>query len=60
MALKLIKLKGVMAMTSLSRSAIYQFMIDRDVPKQAKLTGCSVAWEEGEVQAWVEGQLAPR
>jgi len=60
MALKLIKLKDVMAMTSLSRSAIYQFMIDRDFPKQAKLSGRSVAWEESEVQAWIEGQLAAR
>lgn len=52
--LKLLKLRHVMAMTSLARSTIYRYCSDNNFPKPVKLGKRNVAWVESEVQAWIE------
>lgn len=58
--MRLIKLKQVMDLTSLSRSAIYKFMQEERFPKQVRLSPTSVAWVEGEVEDWIEEKIFER
>ncbi|HCG6498398.1 TPA: AlpA family transcriptional regulator [Vibrio parahaemolyticus] len=52
--MRLIKLKEVMNLTALSRSAIYRKMGTGHFPRSVYLGERSVAWVEGEVYDWIE------
>ena len=51
--MRLIKLKEVMAKTSLGHSSIYKFISEGTFPKQVSLGAKSVAWVESEVDEWI-------
>ena len=51
--MRLIKLKEVMAKTSLGHSSIYKFIAEGTFPKQVSLGAKSVAWVESEVDDWI-------
>jgi prophage regulatory protein len=59
---KLIRIKSVLEMTSISRSYLYQLVSKGDFPKPVQLVhgGKSVAWIEAEVQSWVESRIQAR
>jgi prophage regulatory protein len=59
---KLLRVKGVMAQTGLSRSYIYQLVKKQKFPKPVNLVegGTSVAWLESEVQEWIEERVSKR
>ena len=45
--------KSVEAITSLSRTTIYDLMNKGDFPRPVKLTGRAVAWPESAIQEWL-------
>ena len=51
--MKLIKLREVMRITSLSRSTIYQAITDGRFPKPLRTGARGVAWVEQEVLDWI-------
>lgn len=55
---RLIKLKEVIKLTSLSRSSIYDKIQKNKFPPQITLGGKSVAWLETEVDNWISEQVA--
>ncbi|RUO17995.1 helix-turn-helix transcriptional regulator [Aliidiomarina haloalkalitolerans] len=59
---RLIRLREVMELTSLSKSYIYQLSAQGKFPKRVNLVkgGSSVAWLESEVLAWIEERLTER
>ena len=59
---RLIRIREVMALTSLSKSYIYQLTAQGKFPKRVQLVkgGSSVAWLESEVLAWIEARLTER
>ena len=58
--MKIIKLKTVLEMTSLSRSTIYDY-ISRDLfPKQVKIGENSVGWVLSEVEDWINDRISER
>jgi len=58
--MRLIKLKEVMAKTSLGRSTIYEFMTKGSFPKQVLLGVKSVAWLKTEVDDWIMDRIGER
>lgn len=58
--MKLLKMRDVMALTSLAKSTIYKYIDTEGFPKQVKLGSGSVAWIEGEVLDWIEAKIAQR
>lgn len=58
--MKLLKMRDVMALTSLAKSTIYKYIDTEGFPKQVKLGSGSVAWVEGEVLDWIEAKIAQR
>ncbi|MBL4706564.1 MAG: AlpA family transcriptional regulator [Flavobacteriales bacterium] len=58
--MRLIKLKEVMAKTSLGHSSIYKFISEDTFPKQVSLGAKSVAWVESEVDDWIEEKVKGR
>ncbi|MGB0938835.1 MAG: AlpA family transcriptional regulator [Colwellia sp.] len=58
--MRLIKLKEVMAKTSLGHSSIYKFISEGTFPKQVSLGAKSVAWVESEVDDWIENKVRGR
>ena len=59
-SMRLIKLKEVMAKTSLGHSSIYKFISEGTFPKQVSLGAKSVAWVESEVDDWIEEKVKGR
>lgn len=59
---RLIRLRDVMKLTSLSKSYIYQLTARGKFPKRVQLVkgGSSVAWLESEVLAWIDDRLNER
>lgn len=55
-AMQLIKLRQVMAKTTLSKSTIYRLIKSSDFPQPKKLSVRAVAWVESEVDEWIEGR----
>ena len=55
---RLLRRPEVETITGLSRSAIYQRMLDGTFPRPIRLTLRSVRWPESQVQAWVQEQIA--
>ncbi|MEZ7279727.1 AlpA family transcriptional regulator [Pseudoalteromonas sp. 68 DY56-GL68] len=58
--MRLIKLKEVMAKTSLGHSSIYKFIAEGSFPKQVSLGAKSVAWVESEVDEWILDRIKKR
>ncbi len=59
---RLVRMKQVQAMTSLSRSYIYNLALTGKFPKSISLVpgGTSRAWVFAEVQDWVDQRIAER
>lgn len=57
---KLIKLREVLALTTLSKSSVYDFINQGRFPKPVSLGARSVAWIEGEVLSWIEERANAR
>lgn len=59
---KLIRIRSVLEMTSISKSYIYQLVKKGVFPKPVQLIkgGKAVAWIESEVQSWVESRIQAR
>lgn len=55
--IRFIRLKEVMAICGMSRSAIYSAIKKGQFPPQVKLTGRSTAWLKSEVIAWGESRI---
>ncbi len=55
---KMIRMKGVIEATGLSRSAIYQKVAAGQFPKQVKLGERSVGWLVDEVVGWLNKQIS--
>lgn len=60
MTIKLIKLREVMALTSLGRSTVYKFIGEGIFPKQVSLGANCVAWIEEEVLDWMNAKIEQR
>lgn len=58
--MRFIRLQEVMHKTALSRSAIYRKMNDGSFPKTVSLNDRAVAWDESEVEEWMEQVLSER
>ncbi|MCH7347788.1 AlpA family transcriptional regulator [Aeromonas sp. MR7] len=52
--MKLLKLKDVIAMTSLSKASVYRQMNDGTFPASVKIGPISVAWVGSEIELWIE------
>ncbi|WP_077542649.1 AlpA family phage regulatory protein [Rodentibacter genomosp. 1] len=52
--MQLIKLRQVMAKTTLSKSTIYRLIKSSDFPQPKKLSVRAVAWLEEEIDEWIE------
>lgn len=63
---RMLKISEVISRTGLSRSTIYNKIdcksagYDSTFPKQAKLGARAVAWDEGEIEHWIQSQLSAR
>lgn len=58
--MKLIKIKEVMNVTTLSRASIYKYMNLGRFPRHVSLGGRAVAWVEEEVEDWVAQRVSER
>ena len=58
--MKFLRLNDVKALTGLGRSTIYKYIKQGIFPDAVKLGGCSVAWVEIEVQAWIAERIRER
>ena len=57
---KVLKLPGVMEMTGLGRSSIYQRMKDKRFPRAIELGSRSRGWLQAEIEAWIVKQVKER
>lgn len=55
---RICRLPSVVAMTGLSRSAIYALIAEGRFPQQVNLGPRTVGWVEGEVVEWIEARIA--
>lgn len=58
--MRFIRMKQVMEMTSLSRSAIYRYIEQERFPRSVSLGCRATAWPESEVQDWMRDVLGRR
>ena len=54
---KLLRLRDVIKMTSLSRTTIYDYMAEGKVPKNIHLGPKISVWIEREIQEWINSQI---
>jgi|LWDU01.1.fsa_nt_gi prophage regulatory protein len=59
---KLIRIRGVISLTDLSKSYIYKLSSDGLFPKSVQLVagGSAVAWVESEIQEWIQSRISAR
>ncbi|WP_082970001.1 MULTISPECIES: helix-turn-helix transcriptional regulator [Aeromonas] len=55
--MKLLKLKAVIAMTSLSKASVYRQMKAGKFPASVNVGPRSVAWVSSEIESWIEGKI---
>ncbi len=55
---RLIRLKEVMHRVGLGRSTIYRWMDEGKFPKPVRLGVRTVAWEESDIDLWVQSKTA--
>lgn len=58
--MRLIRLEEVRNLTSLSRSAIYRKMKEKEFPQTVNLSDRSVAWVEEEIKSWIHDLIESR
>jgi prophage regulatory protein len=58
MSKKLVRLDRVRDKTGLCTSAIYQGMRDGWFPRNFPITAQARAWDEAEIDAWIEAKIA--
>lgn len=58
--MKLIKLKDVTEMTTLSKATIYRLMKQGTFPGPIHLGSKSVAWKQSEIIEWIESKASAR
>ena len=49
---RFVRLPEVVQLTGVSRSTIYRWMANGEIPKQAFLVGNTVGWLESDVEDW--------
>lgn len=54
--IRIIRIRDVIALTGLSRSAIYAAVKAGTFPRQVKLSARSSGWVRGEVVAWMKAR----
>lgn len=59
-AMRLLKLKDVIDMTSLSKASIYRQVNAGTFPMPIRLGPRAVAWIQSELEAWIEGKRVAR
>ncbi len=59
-ASRLIRLKEVRQLTSLSTSTVYRLIAAGKFPQPVKLSERASAWPEAEVRAWIDARIAER
>ena len=57
MGTRLLPLREVLRLTSLSRTSIYRLQADGEFPASVSLGG-RVAWVEAEVEEWIQARIA--
>ncbi len=55
-----LRLREVIAQTTLSRSTIYRAVERGDFPQPIKMTASTRAWDQREVSTWMADQMAAR
>lgn len=58
--MKLIKLKDVIEMTTLSKATIYRLMSKGAFPRAAPLGARAVAWKQSDVIEWIDSRVSAR
>ena len=58
MATKLLSLKGVLEITSLSKSSVYRFIRAGQFPKPQRISVGRVAWRDDVISQWVESNTS--
>ncbi len=58
--MRLIRLKEVINLTGLGRSSIYKFMSENKFPQSISLGERAIAWEEGEIEEWLQDKIDHR
>ena len=57
---RLMRLREVLAQTSLGRTAVYDRVRSGQFPQPVALTKTARAWREDEVQQWIAARIAER
>lgn len=57
---RLLKIRELVAETSLSRATIYRAIRRGEFPDRIKISPRRVGWPEADVTAWIEAQRPPR
>ncbi len=60
MSMKLIRITAVMERTGLAKSTIYKYMKKGIFPKTIKCGTRFAAWEESEIEAWIQNAIDRR
>ncbi len=60
MAMRLLRIREVIARTGRTRSRIYDDMSKGDFPQPVKIGGQAIAFVEAEVEAWIAAKIAAR
>lgn len=64
--LKVLRLKDVLHILSISRSTLYDWMdaesprFDSEFPRPIKLGATSIGWIEGEINTWIYSRMSKR
>lgn len=56
--IRMLRISQVLALTGIGKTTLYKLQATGDFPLRVKLTQTSVAWVEGEVQAWLAARIA--
>jgi len=57
---RFLRLPGVLARVPFSRSRLYELVSERRFPAPYKLSTRVSAWDEAELNAWIEARIAER
>ena len=57
MVKRLIRIKEVCRVTGLSKSTLYAKIADGSFPRSVQLTERCVAWNEADIEAWIQERI---
>ena len=60
MVMRLLTLREVCAVTSLSRTSVYRLQAEGIIPHSIQISPGRVAWLEDEIQEYIESRVAER